>query len=574
MNPSRESLALPPPLPGVRLLRLLVSGLLALGGVASAQPSISGAANAASYLSSALPNGGIAQGSVFTIFGASLGPAKVATPSRLPLDATLAGVSVQVQAGSASVNAVPIVAFDKQISAILPSDTPLGTARPLTYNGQTSAPFPIEVVGHALGIFAITQAGSGPGIFTDPDYSVNTLFNSASPSSTWIIWGTGLGAVAGNEASQPLPGNMSGLNVKVYVAGVQAAVTYSGRSGCCAGLDQIAFIVPANVSGCYAPLTVVVNGVPSNSVTMSIARSGKVCSDPGGLSTKDLQQAETTGTLAVGSINFIRTTTVLPEIPGLPGAGSEFTADSGSALFERYKTTEFIGAQSFSNIFPEGGCFVYAFQPGIADEPEAGDPPDPVPSQLLDAGPFLEVKGPLGAKQIPKLSPGLYGAELGGGLVPTSPPFLTAGNYTVSNGFGGADIQPFSAQLKVAGNLVWTNRSSINSIPGGQPLGIAWEGPTTGLVYIVGFSVGAIDSTGTSAAAAFICTAAAADRRFDVPAYVIGAMPPTASVEGISTGALSVGLYKDPVKFSAPGLDTGFITHGSVTLKTVSFAGP
>ena len=62
------------------LCLILLAGVLTL----SAQPPLishPGVVNAASYMPAGLPAGSIAQGSLFTIFGANLGPAS--SPSRL-----------------------------------------------------------------------------------------------------------------------------------------------------------------------------------------------------------------------------------------------------------------------------------------------------------------------------------------------------------------------------------------------------------------------------------------------------------------------------------------------------------
>ena len=54
--------------------------------------------------------------------------------------------------------------------------------------------------------------------------------------------------------------------VEVYVGGKRADVTYRGRSGCCAGIDQIVFTVPQGVEGCYVPVVVKTGDVVSNFV--------------------------------------------------------------------------------------------------------------------------------------------------------------------------------------------------------------------------------------------------------------------------------------------------------------------
>src|SRR5580698_7955893 len=59
----------------------------------AANPAIAanGVKNAASYANPALPNGAIAQGSIFNVFGANMGPTSLAYASTLPLPTTLSG---------------------------------------------------------------------------------------------------------------------------------------------------------------------------------------------------------------------------------------------------------------------------------------------------------------------------------------------------------------------------------------------------------------------------------------------------------------------------------------------------
>lgn len=91
-----------------------------------------------------------------------------------------------------------------------------------------------------------------------------------------------------------------------------------------------------------------------------------------------------------------------------------------------------------------GSCYVVLIGPT-----QLTAPPDAPVTTILDAGPFLNLTGPKGIKQIAadKLT---FGATLGGGLAfdflpPPDPLFLDPGTYTVDNGGGGADVGPFTA---------------------------------------------------------------------------------------------------------------------------------
>jgi uncharacterized protein (TIGR03437 family) len=108
---------------------------------AFAAPSISGVTNAASFINSALPSSGIAPGSIFTIFGSGLGSSFGATSDSLPRPMVLAGTSVLVTAPGITVNAPMIYASSSQVSAILPSSVPAGSATvSVSYNGPPVLP--------------------------------------------------------------------------------------------------------------------------------------------------------------------------------------------------------------------------------------------------------------------------------------------------------------------------------------------------------------------------------------------------------------------------------------------------
>src|SRR5579871_5785969 len=77
---------------------------------ALATPTISanGVVNSASYARPGFPNYGIAQGSLFIIFGQGLGPAKIVQVSSFPLPTSggLSGTSVQVTVNGTTVAAI------------------------------------------------------------------------------------------------------------------------------------------------------------------------------------------------------------------------------------------------------------------------------------------------------------------------------------------------------------------------------------------------------------------------------------------------------------------------------------
>jgi uncharacterized protein (TIGR03437 family) len=181
---------------------------LIFGSIAIAQPQISdyGIANAASYGYVGLPDQGIAQGSMFVIFGAGLGPASLTQAEGLPLPVELGGTRVDIQAGSAMLAAPVVYTSATQVAAILPSNTPLGQATVIiVYNDRASTGKSINIVPSNFGIFTSNQAGTGRASITDTASRALDLMNAANPGDLVSVWGTGLGPVSFPDDLLPQP---------------------------------------------------------------------------------------------------------------------------------------------------------------------------------------------------------------------------------------------------------------------------------------------------------------------------------------------------------------------------------
>ncbi len=541
---------------------------------AAAQPVVASAVNSASYSHQGLPNSGIAQGSLFVLFGTGMGPVTLQQISAFPLPTTFPsgnGTSVSVTSGGQTVAAYMIYTSAKQVAAILPSKTPIGSGTvTVTYNGQTSAPASIQVVANSFGIFAVNQAGSGLGVFTDASYHAASLTASAEPGETWIIWGTGLGAVSGDEAGGPLPGDMKSLPVKVYVGSQQANIVYRGRSGCCSGVDQIAFQIPSGIQGCNVPVAIQVGNTVSNFVSIPIASGTRVCSDPNGFTADELAKFSGQGNISIASIGLSRVNSSITLPPPLgTGQPTTYTTDAGDAVFGKYNFAQLSAAQSQLNINTYGTCSVYTFTGSSGTE-------TPVTAVGLNAGASITVNGPTGTKQLlPEQSlSGFYYAQLGGGVPGTPnvlPLYLSQGAYTIS-GPGGSDVGSFSVNLSVPEPLVWTNQASTTTVTRSQGLPITWTGGDNGDVQISGFSLTGISST-TPYGAGFICTAKGSDHGFTVPSIVLLSLPPSDSIADVPTptGSLEVGSTTQLQNFTAPGIDKGFVISSDVTDESVTY---
>jgi len=566
-----------------------VSLLFLLLGCAAAQPVITGGpVNAASYAPLGLPNTGIAQGAMFVVFGRGLGPASILTVNAFPLPTALGGTSIRVTVGGTTVGAIMIYTLARQVAAILPSNAPVGNGTlTITFGNQASAPVPVQVVRSSFGTFSRNEAGSGPAIvqnfISQTDQPLNTLVEAAQPGQVVTLWGTGLSAVAGNESGGPLPGNLD-APVDVFVGNRAANILYRGRSGCCAGVDQIVFEVPAGVEGCYVSVAVRAGGVVGNFTTMSVASRGKVCADPTGLSISDLERAQSGGTMNIGDIALNRFAASF----SLPGLGTlEGPVELAEGRFWRYGPRDLLASArgglggGVAGAPSIGSCTVSSFNfddflDSVYPNTSARSAP-----RSLDAGPALTVTGPRGTRRLPRQgsastffeysSDGLLGGGIPGlpGLPPPQPTYLDPGSYTLDNGTGGADVGPFRAALTIPSPLIWTNRNDISVIPRSQDLTLIWSGGgDREVVAILGTSATPAAGVG----ARFICTERAGAGRFTVPAHVVSALPLSGSSEGVPIGFVMLGsTAAETNRFQAPGLDVGFFTYGLLYVKNVVY---
>ncbi len=544
----------------------LALGLSFAATLAAQTPTINagGVVNAASYAYAGLPSGGIAQGSIFAIFGTNLGPTPFAQPSGYPIPTTLGGVSVKVTSGSTTGQAYLFLASSGQITAMLPSNIPVGTASLTVTNGSaTSAPQSFQVVSSSFGTFALNSGGSGPGVITNANVVPFGLTKAANPDEAAVIWGTGLAPVSGNEAGGALPGDQPNLPVEVYVGNSKATVTYRGRSGCCAGLDQIVFNVP-NVLGCRVPVTIKINNVVSNSTTIPVAAKGsRTCTDAGGPSAADLAKyAQNGASVGVVTLNRVATSITVPFLGAITT-----NADVGAAVFTKYTPAQLDASGNPFNTQQIGSCTV-SYYKGSA--PTTGQ--DPTLPKTLDAGSAITINGAAGTKSLAKTALGGYLSY--SGLLSTigatgAVDYLNPGTYTAT-GPGGAEVGGFTSSITIPSSLNWTNQAALTDITRSSGQAVTWTGgDPNGTILITGSSASgtAADSVG----AAFTCIAKSTDNSFTIPAQVLLALPVSVTVQGIPTGVLSVGQTGAPKSFTASGVDAGYMLYTNLAAKTLNY---
>ena len=269
-----------------------------------------------------------------------------------------------------------------QLAGIVPSSVPPGAGTlTVTCNGQSGSA-PIQVVDRTPGFFTINQGGTGAAIIQNynsaTDLVINTLATPAKPGQYAIAWGTGLGPDGHSDVDAPQPTDLP-VNLELYVGGKLAALTYKGRSGCCAGIDQIVFQVPAGLDGCYVPVVAKIGNAVSNFTTMSVSASGGACSDAGGLSASDIQLAQRNNRIRLGMVGLFRA-----DIELVTGAntGNISRYDQASAVFTDLSFGELLG-MPVREVSTPGSCTVWR---GSGEDAILDRPPVLGPHMNLDAG--------------------------------------------------------------------------------------------------------------------------------------------------------------------------------------------
>ena len=356
------------------------------------------------------------------------------------------------------------------------------------------------------------------------------------PGDLAILWGTGLGPIKSSDAGAPPTGSIG--SAQVYVGTTTAAVQYHGRSGCCAGVDQIVFEVPSGVEGCYVPVGVRVGSITSNIATIAVSNTGETCSDSI-LGTDLISKIASGKTVNFGYIRLEE---------GLAG-------DIAFGTFSQYN------AQT-------AGLAQYGVSPGYCISCQSGTLAcglglsDFSPGQV-DAGPALTVDGFGRTVSVTNVGGGTYFALLNAS---DGSRYLWGGlSYTVS-GAGGSEIGSFSVAEKLNSTAALiASPGAGQSVSLKSDLTVQWSGGNqnqqNGFFTIGGLSFA--DSAETQFVE-FQCTAPLSASQFTVPAWVLATLPPSATTkngtEVIPLGFIWIGEYDTPLTFQAKGLDRGVIT--------------
>lgn len=498
--------------------RLLLLMAVAVTAALAQTPTITAVENAASYVPPGLPNSGIAQGSLFVVKGTNLGPAALAIATTFPLPGSIGGTSVTVTVGSTTVNAVMYYSLAAQIAAILPSKTPTGTGTvKVTYNGQ-SVTAPIVVVQSSLGIFTVSQSGTGDAIaFLNSDSGLITPSHAANPGEVLVFWGTGLGPVTSDETQPAVQADLTNIPLQVFIGGKPATILFRGRNACCSSVDTVYVTVPDGLSGCAVSVNMQIGNLVSNTTTIAVAATGRTCTPVSSTST-----GVGIGTHSYGGFAFQR----IDESFTVAGTTTNTKMDMVAGSFEKitYSTTPPQGSQLDVNSY--GSCTVSTLTAGQGNQSSNGS------TQFLDAGASVAMSAPFGNRTLAKSSPAAGIIEYSANLDQTATT-LTPGQYVLT-GTGGADVGPFTANYTMAPPLLWTNRpQSTTTVNRAAGLTITWTGGAPdGYVTIAGTNTYYGATAKSNVTVSFTCTARASDGTFTVPPTVLLALPPSAPAAG------------------------------------------
>src|SRR5579863_4319532 len=598
-----------------RFLRALLSPCLAFTVAAlAASPDLKAQAGPPPFVRSANNSSDysttIAQGSIIVLFGDNMGPSAIQEVTAFPLPPVLAGTSVTVTSGSTKLSCPMLYTSALQVAAILPSNTPVGTVNiTVAYNGLTDpsgySTTQATVVANSVGIFTTTSTGLGAGIFTTYlDGSLKTLTHTAKPGELVYIWGTGLGPISTPDDVLP-PAFPNFPNVSVWGGGQPAKIVYGGRSGCCSGLDQIAFYVPAVANGCNVPVTVQSGASSSNTVTLPVSASGGPCSDSGPtLPTSILTKAAAgqpvkVGVVAIGPASILgpgseprtlarRLSTALHtsvseadaarlirayrtrSSRAIRAAMAKYatqwkaldaqtkarltaqvsrTQDTVMAEFGSLSGESVVAAVASAQFPPTGECVILpnSFPFGLGST-----------SAGLDAGASLSLTGAAGSLTLTPAGSGRYETSF---TAPANGPNIPLGPYTVS-GTGGKGAGAFSATVTVGGHLAISNKSSLATINRAQPLTVTWTGGIAGKYVLVGG--GSTDSPHSY----FACAEDAGKGTFTVPSFILSSVNATAhGIVWIAPNPLSN-------QITIPGIDLAYFIDASNDSVNAAFVNP
>lgn len=225
-----------------------------------------GVVGAASYAPALTPGG------LGAIFGFNLASTSMAAAG-LPLPNSLAGTQVKIGGVLAPLLYVSPSQINFQIpweltgqaQASVAVTTPFGSSPvEMTMNLSTAAP----------AIFTANGSGSGQGLVVSLQGKLAAAATPVAPGQWVVIYCTGLGSASNRPATGAAVADASSPTVRtplVTIGGVQATLNFAGLAPGYVGVYQVNALVPADTApGSSVPLTLTIDGAPSNTVTIAV----------------------------------------------------------------------------------------------------------------------------------------------------------------------------------------------------------------------------------------------------------------------------------------------------------------
>jgi hypothetical protein len=356
------------------------------------------------------------------------------------------------------------------------------------------------------------------------------------------------------------------------VGGKPAAISYSGRAPCCAGVDEIVFSVPQDAPAtCYVPVQVKTGAQTySNVVSMAVSAQPGGCTDSSPFTPLLLNGGNTAW------VQLMRANVSAPLDP--TGSSSlKFTADVGLSMFRKLGAGGPFAFDVLYSMPSIGTCTTYAGNLGLAGQQGFAQLLGLTAGQGLDAGPDISVSGSVGtAHMTPSdMLPSSYFGALGGSIPLLSdgalPLFLNPGKFTVSSP-GGKDVGPFRADITLADAAVWSNRDQVAAVDRSQGVTLNWTGgnDATQLAMLGGFS----NSPDGKASGMFFCLAHMAQGSFTVPVAALANLPASPLDFQNFSGFLFFGTVPTGASvpnIKVPGLDSAFVIPMSLFINAVGY---
>ena len=220
----------------------------------------------------------IAPGELVAIFGMNLTDGTFClSPSCFPslgsdgrLNTTMSGTQVMINGIPAPI----LYTSPSQIGVQIPFELTGALASvQVSVGEQASLPKVVSVSAVSPGIFTLTSDGKGAGAIQHMDGSPVTVQSPAHAGELVVLYANGLGQV-----TPSVPTGAVSTSVSVTIApttvnidSVAVIPDFAGVAGCCVGLNQVNFRIPASTrSGPDIPVTLSIAGVLSNTVTIAV----------------------------------------------------------------------------------------------------------------------------------------------------------------------------------------------------------------------------------------------------------------------------------------------------------------